>query len=50
MKRYRLHWLDGKTEVVEGRDPADAMNRRGYGAGAVRALDYYEEVNEEAAQ
>ena len=47
LRRFRLYWLDGKTEIVEGDGPADAMNRAGYGGGAVRALDYYEEINEE---
>ena len=43
MKKYILHWRDGKTETVEGDNPADAMTRAGYGNGALRALDYYEE-------
>ena len=41
MKTYTLYWLDGKREIVNGYDPADAMNRAGYGAGALRALDFY---------
>lgn len=41
MKQFTLYWLDGKREIVEGADPADAMNNAGYGAGAVRALDFY---------
>lgn len=44
MKKFKLYWLDGKTEIVAGRDIADAFSRAGYGAGAVRALDYYEPV------
>ena len=42
MKRFKLYWLDGKTEVVSGRNIDDAFNKAGYGAGALRALDYYE--------
>lgn len=42
MKKYKLYWLDGKTEVVEGQNIADAFRRAGLGAGALRALDYYE--------
>jgi len=44
MTKYRLHWLSGKPEDVEGDSPANAMNRAGYGAGALPALDYYEEL------
>jgi len=43
-KKFRLHWLHGKTEIIEGNDITDAFNKAGYGAGALRALDYYEEV------
>ena len=44
MKKFLLHWLDGKTEEVLGTSIADAFSRAGYGGGAIRALDYYEEV------
>ena len=41
---YRFHWLSGTVQEGRGRNPADALNRLGYGGGAVRALDYYESV------
>lgn len=41
MEKFTLYWRDGKREVVEGYDCADAMTRAGYGGGAVRALDFY---------
>lgn len=42
MSKFVLHWLGGKrTDAVEGDDIADAFTRHGYGAGALRALDYY---------
>jgi hypothetical protein len=44
MKKFRFHWLDGKTSEGEGDTPADALRRLGYGGGAVRALDWWEEV------
>ena len=44
MKQFKLHWLDGKIEIVHGTNIADAMTKAGYDNGAVRALDYYEEV------
>ena len=44
MKKFQLFWLDGKTEIVEGTDIADAFRRAGYGNGAISALDYYKEI------
>jgi flavin-binding protein dodecin len=43
-KTFKLHWLTGQSEVVNGYDIADAFSKAGYGAGAVRALDWYEEI------
>lgn len=43
MEVFRLHWLDGKVEIVRGEGIANAFNKAGYGGGAIRALDYYEE-------
>ncbi len=43
-RRFILHWLHGKPETIEGYDIADAVSRAGYGGGAMRALDYWEEV------
>jgi len=43
MPKFILHWLDGKEEKVEGETIARALMAAGYGAGAVRALDYFEE-------
>ena len=47
MRFFRFYWLDGKTEEAHGYDVADAFRRLGYGAGAVKALDYYKEIKEE---
>lgn len=44
MKSFVFHWLHGKAETLRGDDPADALNRAGYGPGALAALDYYETV------
>ena len=35
MKKYKLYWLDGKTEIIEGYDAVDAFNRAGIGRGAL---------------
>ena len=39
--KFTYYWRDGRREVLDGDDPADAMNKRGYGNGALRALDFY---------
>lgn len=41
MKNFILYWLSGKKETVTGTDIRDAFSRAGYGAGAVRAMDFY---------
>lgn len=42
VQRFKLHWLDGSTQEVEGTNIATACNNAGIGQGAIRALDYYE--------
>lgn len=44
MKKFKLHWLGGKTEIVEGHDIVDACRRSGIGAGALAAMDSYKEI------
>lgn len=41
MLTYRLYWLDGVTELCQGRTITEAITRAGYGAGALSALDFY---------
>ena len=41
MKKFELVWKDGQKEIVQGETISDAFNRAGYGAGAIRALDSY---------
>lgn len=43
MKTFTLYWLDGKREVVKGENISQACANAGYSAGAIRALDFYEE-------
>lgn len=38
---YTFYWLTGDKDILSGYDPADALNNAGYGAGALRALDFY---------
>ena len=44
MKTFRIYWKDGLTQDIEGIDIADAFTRAGYGAGALAAVDWYEEI------
>lgn len=46
----RLYWLSGETEIVRGTTIADAMNKAGYGGGAVTALDFYKEGEQSTYQ
>ena len=41
MNTYTLFWLTGKSEIVKGNSPAEAMTLAGYSQGAVGALDFY---------
>lgn len=41
MATYTFFWLTGKAETLKGKDAADAMNKAGYSAGALGALDFY---------
>lgn len=41
LKTFTLYWFDGKTNVIEGTDIADAMRRAGFGGGSLRALDFH---------
>jgi len=47
-KKFLLRWKPGAGSdcVVEGDTIEEAMMLAGYSGGAVRALDYYEEVKE----
>lgn len=46
LNAYKLHWLDGKTEVIRGLSASEAFNRAGIGRGALPALNYYETLRE----
>jgi len=48
-KRFELRWNDGKTEIVEGNDIADACRRAGIGAGALPALNYWKPLDESSS-
>lgn len=43
MYKYTFHWDGGKTEIGYGNSAAEAFMKLGYGGGALRALDWYDE-------
>lgn len=49
LKKYRLHWkgTKGETQEITGTDIANAFNRAGIGAGALRALDFWEPIEDD---
>ena len=38
---FTLYWRTGRREVVRGRNGAEAMTLAGYSSGALRALDFW---------
>ena len=51
VRHFRLHWKHGDVQDIETEHTgsrmeacADAMNNAGIGGGALRALDYWEEL------
>lgn len=40
-QNFTLYWRTGKRDVFAGRNISDAFRRAGYGGGAIRALDFY---------
>ena len=41
--KYTFYWRNGDRDVFEGDAPEDALSKAGYGQGAVSALDFYAE-------
>ena len=39
--KFTFYWLDGKCEVLEGDAPEHALEKAGYGNGAIKALDFF---------
>jgi hypothetical protein len=46
LKKFKLVWVTGQTEIIEGNDIWDAFRRAGIGRGALIALDYYDQIYE----
>ena len=45
---YTLYWRNGDRNVVSGKTIVEAFTAAGYGAGAIHALDWYDEGVTEA--
>lgn len=45
-KIFIIHWRGGKLEEIRGFTISEGFTRVGYGAGAIRAVDWYEEKKE----
>jgi hypothetical protein len=44
MKKFKLYFFGGATEIVVGTSIGNACTNAGYGAGFIRSLDYYSEL------
>lgn len=44
MKKFKLHFIGGATEIVLGNTISDACMKAGYGQGFIRSLDYWSEL------
>lgn len=43
-RKFKFHWLDGTSSVAKGADVKEAFQNAGFGQGALKALDYFEEL------
>lgn len=50
MKTFIFYWLDGKIDRSQGETVQEAFTALGYGNGALRALDHWEELKEDATK
>lgn len=41
MQKFTFFWLTGDRDVLEGTNAADALNKAGFGNGALGALDFH---------
>jgi hypothetical protein len=44
MKKFKIYWLDGKTEIIEGKTIRDAWIKAGLNMVHVSLVDKYEEI------
>lgn len=46
MRTFKFHWLDHTVSIGKGTNATDAFTKLGYSSGAIRALDFWEEIKE----
>lgn len=44
MKTYKIHWLDGREEVMTGDSIGEAFDKAGYGEDFLYAVDWFENI------
>ena len=44
MNNYRFHWISGGHTDSDGASVDEAFTKLGYGVGALKAVDYYEDL------
>ena len=45
--KFRIHCVDGKTEIIEGKTYFDAVGRTGYTIDKIENISWWEEVKDE---
>lgn len=45
-KQFTIFWLSGKSEIIVGNTIKEAFTNAGYGAGALKAVDFYADGDE----
>ena len=46
LKRYKIHWLDGRSREIEGTDITDAFAKAGYTRATLSLFNWIEEIKE----
>lgn len=47
MKRWRIHWIDGSTTIIEGKSFGFAFVNAGYGTGHLQLTNWTEPLIDE---
>lgn len=50
MENFIFYFLSGNCEKSEGNSVSEAFSKLGYGSGAVSALDFYDQSNDQEYQ
>lgn len=45
--QFEVHWIDGKVDIIEGKNVMDAFERAGIANyGCLNLIDYYKKVED----